>query len=78
MTTGEFALIEAGEKCPEPQRTVVAFERRHNDQIVRSAVNLGPAPRELAHADLFQKRPLYGGLLNGALAPFTSVVVRST
>ena len=78
LTCGEFALIEAGEKSPESQRTVVAFERRHADQIVRCAVNIGSAPRELAHADLFQRRPLYGGLINGALAPFTSIVVRST
>jgi glycosidase len=78
LVDGGFALVEPGEKCPQNQRTVVAFERRLDDQILRCAVNLGPAPRELAHIGLFRKQPLYGGLIHGALAPFTSVVVRST
>lgn len=74
---GSFRLLEAGEKCPQNQRTVVAFERKHRDGVVRCAVNLGPEPRQLAHAGLFEHPPLYGAFKDGVLAPFTSIVVRS-
>ena len=78
LVHGDFRLLEAGEKCPQNQRTVVAFERKHHDSIIRCAVNLGPETRTLAHASLFQHPPLYGAMADGRLAPFTSVVVRST
>ena len=77
LTRGEFRLLEAGEECPGNQRTVVAFERRLGERIVRCAVNLGPDPRKLNHASLFSRPPMYGGLVDGALQPFTAVVVRS-
>lgn len=77
LTRGEFRLLEAGEQCPGNQRTVLAFERRLGERILRCAVNLGPDPRKLNHASLFSRQALYGGLVDGALMPFTSVVVRS-
>jgi hypothetical protein len=74
---GGFRLLEAGEKCAQHHRTVIAFERKHRDGVVRCAVNLGPETRRLAHASLFRHPPLYGALNDGELAPFTSIVVRS-
>ena len=76
LTQGSFRLLESGEQCPENKRTVVAFERKHGDRLMRCAVNLGPESRKLAHASLFQYKPLYGAIFEGALPPFTSVVVR--
>jgi glycosidase len=77
LVHGGFRLLEAGEKCAQHHRTVIAFERKHRDGVVRCAVNLGPEPRRLAHASLFRHPPLYGALNDGELAPFTSIVVRS-
>ena len=76
LTQGSFRLLESGEQCPENKRTVVAFERKHGDRLMRCAVNLGPESRKLAHASLFQYKPLYGAISEGVLPPFTSVVVR--
>lgn len=76
LTQGSFRLLESGEQCPENKRTVVAFERKHGDSLMRCAVNLGPESRKLAHASLFQYKPLYGAISEGVLPPFTSVVVR--
>jgi len=76
LTEGNFRLLESGEQCPENKRTVVAFERKHGESLMRCAVNVGPESRKLAHASLFQYEPLYGAIFEGALPPFTSVVVR--
>lgn len=75
---GDFSLLEAAEKCPQHARTVMAFQRRLGDSVLRCAVNLGPEPRSLAHANLFRHKPIYGGLVDGVMGPFTSVVVRTT
>ena len=77
LVHGEFKLLQAAEDCADNQRTVVAFERRLGDSLFRCAVNLGPETRRLHHATLFARDPIYGGLVDGALLPFTSVVVRS-
>ena len=77
LVHGGFRLLEAGEKCAQNRRTVIAFERKYRDGVVRCAVNMGPEPRRLAHASLFRHPPLYGALADGELAPFTSIVVRS-
>ena len=76
LTRGKFMLIDAGEVCTSPERTVVAFERRMRRSAVRCAVNLGPEPRDLAHAQLFAGEILYGELADGRLAPYSAVVVR--
>lgn len=77
LSRGDCRIIEPGESCPENQRTVVAFERRHGEGLVRCAVNLGPESRTLRHSSLFKKPPIYGGLVDDTLAPFTAVVVRA-
>ena len=77
LTGGDFTLLEAGERCPPSARTVVAFQRRLGDSVLRCAVNLGPEPRPLAHAHLFQRGAVYGGIDDGVLAPFASMVVRT-
>ncbi len=74
---GDFRLLEAGEQCPGNQRTVIAFERRMGEGILRCAVNLGPDPRKLNHASLFARPAIYGGMVNDTLQPFTAIVVRS-
>lgn len=73
---GKFMLIDAGESCPRPERTVMAFERRRRFSCVRCAVNLGPEPRELKNTPLFTGEVLYGGLDGNSLPPFSAVVVR--
>jgi glycosidase len=78
LTRGDFRLIECGERCPQNQRTVIGFERKFGDQILRCAVNMGPEPRILAHRPVFRHTPIFGVLKEGTLAPFTSIVVRST
>ena len=75
---GDFSLLEPGEKCPQNQRTVIAFQRKYQDSVLRCAVNLGPEPRKLSHSKLFHREPLYGGLDKGVMAPFTSIVVRTS
>jgi glycosidase len=76
LTRGKFMLIDAGENCEPPARTVVAFERRLRRSALRCAVNLGPEPRELTNAQLFAGEVLYGGLQDNTLRPFSSIVVR--
>lgn len=78
LVYGDFTLLEAAEKCAQQDRTVVAFQRRLGDSVLRCAVNLGSEPRVLAHASLFNREPIYGGLADEVLAPFTSVVVRTS
>ena len=77
LVHGEFRLLQAAEDCVDSQRTVVAFERRLGDNLFRCAVNLGPDTRRLHHANLFSRPAIYGGMVDGQLRPFTSVVVRS-
>jgi glycosidase len=78
LVRGNFRLIEAGEDAPQNRRTVIAFERKHGEGMVRCAVNLGPEARRLNHISLFQYEPIYGQLDQSTLLPFTSVVVRCT
>ena len=78
LTRGSFALIDAGEDAPVAERTVVAFERRHERALLRCAVNLGPAPRRLTRTDALAGTPLWGRLDDGALAPFSALVTRAT
>jgi glycosidase len=76
LTGGKFLMIDAGEHCEKPERTVIAFERRLKRSAVRCAVNLGPETRELKNAPLFVGEVLYGGLQSDSLPPFSSIVVR--
>jgi hypothetical protein len=76
LTYGSFDLLEAGEDGLASERTVLAFERSLPDSLVRCAVNLGPCPKTLANAGLFQGKTLYGGLESCTLPPFSAVVVR--
>jgi glycosidase len=77
LTRGDFRLLEAGEDCPVAERTVIAFERRLANSVVRGAVNLGASTRRLSKAGLFSGRPLYGRLgRDGHLAPFAAVATR--
>ena len=76
LTRGKFMMIDAGENCEKPERTVIAFERRLRRSAVRCAVNLGPEIRELKNAPLFAGEVLYGGLRGDSLPPFSSIVVR--
>ncbi|MBN1270428.1 MAG: hypothetical protein JXB04_12630 [Kiritimatiellae bacterium] len=75
---GTFLLLDPGESCAPPERTVVAFERRLRNSVVRCAVNLGPEERELRNAPLFTGDLLYGSLDGNTLPAFSSVVVRVT
>ena len=45
--------------------------------VIRCAVNLGPDTRRLRHTGLFRRSPIYGGMVDDALLPFTAVVVRA-
>ncbi|MFH0953893.1 MAG: alpha-amylase family glycosyl hydrolase [Verrucomicrobiota bacterium] len=76
LTHGKFLLVDVGEACRRPERTVVAFERRLRRSAIRCAVNLGPEPRRLGLASLFEGKVLYGSLEGDVLLPFSSVVVR--
>ena len=76
LTRGTFHLLDTGEACPPPDCTVLAFERRLPGSIVRCAVNLGSAPRTLAHAALFGGEVLFGSLESDTLRPFSAVVTR--
>lgn len=76
LSRGGFSLLDAGETGPASGRTVLAFERRLPNSAVRCAINLGPEPKVLATARLFQGDRLYGRLAKGTLAPFSAIVVR--
>ena len=76
LSHGSFHLIDAGEAAPRHHRTVIAFERKRGAHVLRCAVNLGPEPRQLQHAQLFQGSRLYGHLDGSTLAAFSAVVVR--
>ena len=73
---GGFHLIDAGEDCQPSQRAVVAFERTLGNSTVCCAVNLGPHPRRLRHAERFAGAPLFGALHDGVLPAFSAVAVR--
>lgn len=78
LTQGRFALLDAGEECAPPARTVIAFERALSGSRLRCAVNLGPEPRRLGHADLFKGNVLLGKLgKGGLLEPYGAIAVRT-
>ena len=76
LSEGSFHLINADEDAPRAQRSVIAFERRLGNQILRCAVNLGPQPRVLKQAKAFRGKPLFGQLVQGTLPAFSSIVVQ--
>jgi len=77
LTRGGFEILDPGEACPAPERTVMAFERRLPKSVVRCAVNLGPVARTLSNARLFKGKAIHGTLgKDGCLSPFSAVVVR--
>lgn len=73
---GAFMHIDIGEDAPAKSRTVVAFERRREASVLSCAVNMGPDPRRLTHAEAFRGAPLYGRLVEDTLEPFGAIVVR--
>jgi glycosidase len=73
---GDFKLIDVGEGARRNEHTVIAFERSHDRRTVRCAVNLGPHPRHLQHANLFKGTALYGALEADTLGAFGAVVTR--
>lgn len=76
LLVGRFHLLDAGEDSPPSERTVLAFERRLHRSAVRCAVNLGPEPRHLpSFAPQAGETVLYGRLENGALPPFSAIVL---
>jgi glycosidase len=75
LRRGAFMLLDAGEDCAAPERTVVAFERTWRGRTVRCAVNMGPAPRRLRGAGHFEGDTLLGELDGRALPGFGAVVV---
>ncbi len=76
LVVGEFAVINVQEKCAENERTVIAFERRMGERIVRCAVNLGAAYRGIGDIQQLKGDILYGELHGDELPPFGAVVVR--
>ncbi len=77
FTQGQLQLMDAGEACEPGQRTVVSFERRLWRSVLRCAINMGPMPRELHKASLFQGERIFGEITDRGIAPFSSIVVRS-
>ena len=76
LVHGSLALLDAGEKSPEKERTVVAFERKWKRTTVRCAINMGSKARRLKHAERFDGKLLYGAWEGGILPPFSAIVVR--
>lgn len=76
LRRGKFATLDAGERAPAAERTVLAFERKRGKAALRCAVNLGPEPRALERADLFSGELLYGAIRDGILDGFSAVVVK--
>lgn len=76
LTRGEFLVLKIEEGAPLNQRAIVAFDRRIDGSVVRCAVNMGPKPRRLLDAEIFEGKVLYGKLVNGVLDPFSAIVVR--
>ena len=76
LSEGSFHLIDVDEQAPRAQRSVIAFERRLGNQVLRCAINLGPEARVLKQANAFHGKRLFGHLAQGTLAPFSSIVVR--
>lgn len=77
LSHGSFKLIDVGEGCARHHRTVIAFERKLGRKVLRCAVNLGPDARSFKHVEQFAGAPLFGGLKQGSLPAFSSVVVEA-
>ncbi len=78
LIRGRFHRLDTGESCAPEERTVIAFERRLRRSAVRCAVNLGPEPRRLSSFELQPgETVLYGRLEDGALPPFSAIVLHS-
>lgn len=76
LTRGDIEIVDAGEDAPAHQRTVIAFRRKHRQQELMCAVNLGPEDRVLNNAGLFQAgQTVYGALDGNKLPAFAAVVV---
>ncbi len=73
---GDFKVIEVGEDCDLPTRTVVAFERRYAGKAIRCAINMGADSRRLLKSQLFDAPCIYGACLDdGVLPPFSAIAV---
>jgi glycosidase len=73
LRQGSFVLLDADEDAPPHERSVIAFERRLGDSILRCAVNLGREDRGLNNHDLFAGKPLYGVLDGAVLKAFGAI-----
>lgn len=80
LREGSCDILALGEEAAPRERTVVAFDRKLGQQLLRCAINLGDQPRYLARAgDLLNGVPLYGERpAAGVLPPFSAVVVSIT
>lgn len=78
LTKGSFELIDAGEAAPDHERSVIAFRRKHRQQELLCAVNLGPEERVLHQAAPFQQGLVIHGGMNGNQLPAFSAIVVST
>lgn len=75
LQIGRMHLLDIGEVCPPDQRTIVAFERRLRNRVIRCAINVGPEPRDFTAEDLFKGNVIYGALQGRTLPAFSAVAV---
>jgi len=77
LREGSCDILDLGEDAGPRDRTVLAFDRKLGQQLLRCVINLGDQPRHLARANaLLNGTPLYGTLpAAGVLPPFSVVVV---
>lgn len=72
LQTGSFRLLDVQEEGPEPKHTLLAFERRSEQETIRCVINLGAAEKFFRNVSLFQGEPFYGSQgVPGQLAPFS-------
>lgn len=76
LVAGSFAVIDIGEQCAEHERSIIAFERKLEGNIVRCAVNLGQCDRKLDDTTKLQGECLYGEFDGTVLKAFEAVVVK--
>jgi glycosidase len=76
LTQGSFTLLDAKEHADTKDRTVIAFERSHNEEKLVCLINLGPEPRRIGRSSLLKGAAVYGTVEHDVIAAFSAAVFR--
>ncbi len=74
LQQGDWNAIEVDEQAADPDKTVVAFSRSLNGDVLSCLFNLGHEKRDLKQVP--QGKVVYGQMESNSMAPFSTVIIQ--